>query len=396
MKRWILSILCAAVLACLCTACKKEENVMTPEEVSFLAVITEIDSGTMLVTPVEGSEELKSSDAFRVPIEHMPASPEPQVGDTVEIVYYGYILETYPATLEGIKSITVVDPVTEPEEALSDEEIQEPEAAETQPLAGGTAAEVSGPYGTLCINVPENWTWEACPVDSDKLMYGYYGIILRPTGAKEGQIELIYHDSFAVCGTGLESKDITLAGGPAMMGIYDRKPDWDFIIFRGANEGVVAQTKMCETWTDGMWAEALTILDSASFDADRKEGGIGQFCRESENDTIAVLMEVRHVTPTGATVRFHQYDNMDHGALIYGQGFYLERQTDSGWEKLPEVIDEWAFTEEGYPIPQGGEAEIDTQWEWLYGALGPGTYRICKSVWRGEAEYKLCAQFVLV
>lgn len=72
------------------------------------ATITEIKDGSMLVTPVEGSPELKSSDSFSVPITKMAASPEASVGDLVEITYNGDIQETYPAGLGGIENIKVI------------------------------------------------------------------------------------------------------------------------------------------------------------------------------------------------------------------------------------------------------------------------------------------------
>ena len=79
------------------------------EEFTFRATITEIQNGSMLVTPTEGSDELRSSDSFLVKIENMPSSPEPEVGDIVEITYDGGIQETYPAGLNHVFSIVVVE-----------------------------------------------------------------------------------------------------------------------------------------------------------------------------------------------------------------------------------------------------------------------------------------------
>lgn len=73
------------------------------------AIVTEVGNGRMLVEPVEGSEELRSSNLFSVPIEYMEASPEPSVGDLVEISYCGGILEVYPSLLENITHIRVVE-----------------------------------------------------------------------------------------------------------------------------------------------------------------------------------------------------------------------------------------------------------------------------------------------
>ena len=406
-KRILQPVLWVMILAlCLCTGCRQKEK--EPETKTFQAVITEIGNGSMLVTPIEGSAELSSSNSFRIAIQNMPSSPEPRVGDTVEIVYKGGILETYPAGLEEIVSITVVAQVPVPDEAPPEEapqdadDLQEETESEAQAEAeepteepGPGAAEVTGPYGTVSVKVPENWTWEACPVDTDKLMYGYYGILLKPAEAQEGQIELIYHDSFAVCGTGLKEEEITLADGPALVGIYDQNTHWDFIIYHGSNDNVVAQHTDCTSWTDAMWDEALEILDTVRLDPDKKSGGIWQYSPECENDDIALIMDMRHVTPSGATVRFTQYDDQHKDELIYGEGFYLEKQDEDGWYQLPMIIDDAVFTDEGYVIPPGGESEIETEWAWLYGELEPGTYRICKTVWKGQAMYFLFAQFIL-
>ena len=78
------------------------------------AVITELQNGTMLVTPVEGSWELSSSNSFVIPMQYMAPSPEPQVGDTLEIEYNGYILETYPASLGEIYSVTIIQQAPTP------------------------------------------------------------------------------------------------------------------------------------------------------------------------------------------------------------------------------------------------------------------------------------------
>ena len=77
--------------------------------VTFQATILEINNETMLVSPLEGSQELKSSDKFSIPMKNMEASAKPEVGDVIEIVFDGLIQELYPATLHEIYSIRVVE-----------------------------------------------------------------------------------------------------------------------------------------------------------------------------------------------------------------------------------------------------------------------------------------------
>lgn len=103
-------MLCGVLLFAL-TACSTAK---TDNSRVMQAEITKIENGAMLVTPVEGSSELNSSDSFHISLELMPASPEPEVGDIVEITYNGGIEETYPAGLENVTSIVVVEENEDP------------------------------------------------------------------------------------------------------------------------------------------------------------------------------------------------------------------------------------------------------------------------------------------
>ena len=76
---------------------------------TFEAEILSIGNDSFLVEPVEGSSELKSSDQIQVPMKNMSPSPEPQVGDIIEIHYNGDIMETYPARLGKVYSIRMTE-----------------------------------------------------------------------------------------------------------------------------------------------------------------------------------------------------------------------------------------------------------------------------------------------
>ena len=74
----------------------------------FQAEILEIHDGHYLVKPVEGSWELNSADRIEVPIRNAHPSPEPEIGDVIEIEYSGEILETYPARIADVYGIKVI------------------------------------------------------------------------------------------------------------------------------------------------------------------------------------------------------------------------------------------------------------------------------------------------
>ena len=84
------------------------ENESKPASVTFQAEILEVHDGYFLVKP-ESSWAINSADKIEVPTENMDASLEPEVGDIIEVSYGGEILETYPARLNNIFSIKVIE-----------------------------------------------------------------------------------------------------------------------------------------------------------------------------------------------------------------------------------------------------------------------------------------------
>ena len=81
-------------------------NEVTPEKITFEAEVLEIHDGYFLVKP-EPSWAINSADQIEVPMKNMDPALEPQVGDTIEIVCSGEILETYPARLSKVYGIKV-------------------------------------------------------------------------------------------------------------------------------------------------------------------------------------------------------------------------------------------------------------------------------------------------
>lgn len=110
-----------------------------------------------------------------------------------------------------------------------------PEAA-IKPEAGGEAREknsAEAPHAAeltkdgirMSLPIFEDWEYESIEYDGP-------GIRFWRTGDLKGYAELLYHDMFAVCGTGLEEKEAAFPSGqPARIGYYDGKADWSFVIF---------------------------------------------------------------------------------------------------------------------------------------------------------------------
>ena len=104
MKRVFCIIL--AMLTCLLAACASSESQIGVDaelqKKTFVATVLEINEGTALVEPVEGSPELNSADKISFGIAKLETI-EAEVGSVVEITYEGEIMESYPAQIHATK-----------------------------------------------------------------------------------------------------------------------------------------------------------------------------------------------------------------------------------------------------------------------------------------------------
>lgn len=245
----------------------------------------------------------------------------------------------------------------------------------------GMSVEQGGPYGRISISLPEGWQFMTSPVDSNDSFYGLYGIQFYPEGVEEGYVRIMYIDSFGVCGVGLVEETTTVAGRTASVGTYDNNRYWDFIAFNEDYKGIVAMTYFADGWWDGYGDQVLDILDTLVFDQSVKEDSIYVFDRESENDEMGLSFSLKNISSTGATLIFRQFDeNAIAGELMYGDDFVLEQLKDGEWVSVPVVIENYGFNDIAHMIMSGDTTETELDWEWLYGGLEPGEYRIGKSV----------------
>lgn len=80
----------------------------------------------------------------------------------------------------------------------------------------------------ISLKIPEGWDYETEEYNEDS---GRFGIRFFPEGCS-GSVGLYYYDFFGVCGTGLETRDITFEGGrKGRMGLYDGSDIFSFITF---------------------------------------------------------------------------------------------------------------------------------------------------------------------
>ena len=88
-----------------------------------------------------------------------------------------------------------------------------------------------------------------------------------------------------------------------------------------------------------------------------------------------VTMTISAVTPTGATVTI-QDSNPE--PAVYGEWFQIQREKGGVWYEVKTKISNYGFNEIGWLTDDNGQLTMDVNWEWLYGKLPAGHYRILK------------------
>ena len=113
-------------------------------------------------------------------------------------------------------------------------------------------------------------------------------------------------------------------------------------------------------------------------------------------ETISITLTAKNVTPDGLTLVLDTTEPIPADTILYGKEFSLWELKDDEWVRVPQFNEDAAFTSEGYPFTQRTELAVD--WNWIYGTLSQGHYRIGKhftdSRRTGDStDYELYAEF---
>jgi hypothetical protein len=91
---------------------------------------------------------------------------------------------------------------------------------------------------------------------------------------------------------------------------------------------------------------------------------------------VTLTIKEDTLSNSGATLVFQNDSDTEY---IFGSAFEIEKMESDVWYKQP-TITEACFNQLGYGLSPRGTAEIETDWEWLYGKLDKGKYRIIKTI----------------
>lgn len=87
-----------------------------------------------------------------------------------------------------------------------------------------------------------------------------------------------------------------------------------------------------------------------------------------------------HFEKYSATVGDLEFINHSDRDLQYGEWFDIQRKVNNEWYSLSYIIENVAFHQVAYLLPEGETSIKPITWEWMYGELPPGKYRIVTDV----------------
>ena len=173
-------------------------------------------------------------------------------------------------------------------------------------------------------------------------------------------------------------------------------PDAVALVSAPAMDSVMYNTGIAETGSIG--SDETIIYNGKEYKKSELSNATLHWLELSEHERIAssymppefmvfeenwgVTLTMDHITPTSATLICTQEGGNPTGELQTGSWYMIESWTqENGWMEVDRMFQgDLAWTMEAWAIPQNKKSEWNVNWEFLYGELPPGKYRIAKEV----------------
>ena len=97
-----------------------------------------------------------------------------------------------------------------------------------------------------------------------------------------------------------------------------------------------------------------------------------------EVEGVSMVIKDGTLSRRGATVIITDTSDMNY---TYGEEYRIDKYKEGVWKELDVIVEgNYGWNSIGYMVDDNGILELDVKWEWLYGRLEDGYYRIVKSV----------------
>ena len=112
---------------------------------------------------------------------------------------------------------------------------------------------------------------------------------------------------------------------------------------------------------------------------------------DEKTNKWGITLEVDNVTATGLTIICNHSGGENVAELDTGSYYVIQKLEKTGWVDVEYLTQEYelGWTLEAWIIQKEGTTQWDVNWEWLYGQLPTGEYRIGKEImnFRGSGDF---------
>lgn len=98
------------------------------------------------------------------------------------------------------------------------------------------------------------------------------------------------------------------------------------------------------------------------------------------NDKLGLVLRVDNVSQTGLCLIFSQSGGQPTGILKTGASYNLERYDGGKWYPVIPIINNYGWQLQSFTVYKNQNTEFKINWEWLYGKLEAGLYRLEKEI----------------
>lgn len=110
----------------------------------------------------------------------------------------------------------------------------------------------------------------------------------------------------------------------------------------------------------------------------KKNGGTCVMIKDRDlSDLVDITFKEGTLTSSGGTIVIN---DKSPNKIVYGKAFYIEKYVNSNYVPLEYINDNFAFNMMAYYVDENGILEMSQNWEYMYGKLDKGIYRIVKRV----------------
>lgn len=122
---------------------------------------------------------------------------------------------------------------------------------------------------------------------------------------------------------------------------------------------------------------------SSEADGSTSQNSIENKISDAKPNQWGISLKAENVTSKGMTIVCTHSGGENTAKLNTGSYYVIQKSGKSGWADVEYLPQEYqlVWTSEAWIIQKEGTTQWDVNWEWLYGELSAGKYRIGKEIY---------------